>query len=89
MEKFKIVFTQRGKKDFNILINSRYKQKGIELLQAIELDPYMNPPDYKMLKGELQGAVSRRISLQHRLVYQVFEEQRIIKVLMMWVHYHK
>ncbi|PKM94178.1 MAG: Txe/YoeB family addiction module toxin [Firmicutes bacterium HGW-Firmicutes-1] len=89
METYKIVFTPRGKKDLKIIINSEYKEKAFDLLEYISKRPYGKPPEYKVLKGDMEGVVSRRISRQHRLVYQVFDEDKIIKILMMWTHYHK
>jgi Txe/YoeB family toxin of toxin-antitoxin system len=89
LETYKIVFTPRGKKDLKIIINSEYKEKAFDLLEYISKRPYGKPPEYKVLKGDMEGVVSRRISRQHRLVYQVFDEDKIIKILMMWTHYHK
>ncbi len=89
METYKIVFTPRGKKDFKIINKSEYKEKALYLLEHISINPNETPPEYEVLKGEMAGIISRRISRQHRLVYQVYNEEKIIKVLMMWTHYHK
>jgi Txe/YoeB family toxin of toxin-antitoxin system len=63
------------------------KQKAQALLELLASDPYAQPPPYESLVGDLRGACSRRINIQHRLVYQVLEEQRIVKVLRLWTHY--
>lgn len=89
MEEYKIVFTKRAKKDFKKIISSVYKQKVMSLLEIIVREPYKVPPEYKILVGEMSGLISRRISIQHRLVYQVIEESKTIKILMMWTHYHE
>ncbi len=89
MATYQIVFTPRGKKDYKTMINSEYKEKAIELLNHISMKPFGTPPEYKILKGEMEGIVSRRVSRQHRLVYQVYEGEKIIKILMMWTHYHE
>lgn len=84
---WQIVYAKQAQKDAKKLASSGLKGKGKELLKVIELNPYQNPPPYEKLVGDLSGAYSRRINIQHRLVYQVLEEQSIIKVLRMWTHY--
>lgn len=84
---WKLVYTKHAQKDAKKLASSGLKEKAKELLQVIELNPYQNPPPYEKLVGDLSGAYSRRINIQHRLVYQVIEEEKIIKVLRMWTHY--
>lgn len=81
-----IVYTKQAQKDAKKLSSSGLKVKAKELLKIVELNPYQNPP-YEKLVGDLAGAYSRRINIQHRLVYQVIEEQKTVKVLRMWTHY--
>lgn len=85
--KWKLYYTKRAQKDARKLASSGLKGKAQELLQVIENDPYQNPPPYEKLIGDLVGAYSRRINIQHRLVYQVLEEEKAIKVLRLWTHY--
>jgi toxin YoeB len=80
-------FTKRAQKDAKKLAAAGLKPKAEELLAILEQNPYENPPSYEKLKGDLQGAYSRRINIQHRLVYEVLEEERVVKVLSMWTHY--
>lgn len=80
-------YTTQAKKDAKNLKTSGLKEAAEELLKIIERNPYQNPPPYKMLVGNFIGAISRRINFQHRLVYQVLEEEKIIKVIRMWTHY--
>ena len=83
----RLVFTKQAKKDAKKLSNSGLKSKAEELLQILERDPFTTPPPYEKLVGDLTGACSRRINIQHRLVYQVLEEERAIKILRLWTHY--
>lgn len=82
-----LVYTHQAKKDARKLTASNLKTKAKELLAIIAADPYQNPPAYEELLGDLAGAYSRRINILHRLVYQVLEEENIIKALRMWSHY--
>ena len=84
---WKIVYTKQAQKDAKKLGSSNLKQKAAVLLEILQNDPYQNPPPYEKLVGDLAGSYSRRINIQHRLVYQVLEEVKIIKVLRMWTHY--
>ena len=84
---FEIVFTSQARKDAKRVKGTKIGKKVKELLSLIEDDPYKNPPPYETLVGELQGLISRRINIQHRLVYQVYTEERVVKVLRMWSHY--
>lgn len=84
---WKLVFTKQAQKDAKKLASAGLKHKALELLEIISLDPHRNPPRFEKLMGDLSGAYSRRINIQHRLVYQVLEEERAIKVLRMWTHY--
>ena len=82
-----IIFTKQAQKDAKKLRASGLKPKAERLLEIVELNPYQNPPPYEKLVGDLAGACSRRINIQHRLVYQVLEDIRTVKVLRMWTHY--
>ena len=82
-----LYFTKQAQKDAKKLHQSGLKIKAQELLDIISDNPFRNPPAYEKLIGDLSGAYSRRINIQHRLVYQVLEEEKAIKVLRMWTHY--
>jgi Txe/YoeB family toxin of toxin-antitoxin system len=85
--KWRLVYTKQAKKDAKKLASSGLKSKAQSLLEILSEDPYQSPPPYEKLVGDLKGAVSRRINIQHRLVYQVLEERRTVKVMRMWSHY--
>lgn len=82
-----IVYARHAQKDAQKLAASSLKNKTQALLEIIKENPFQNPPPYAKLVGDLSGAYSRRINMPHRLVYEVFQEQKIIKVLRMWSHY--
>jgi len=84
---YKLYYTKQALKDAKNVASSGFKEKVEEILKLIKNDPYTYPPKFEFLKGELKGAISRRINKQHRLVYQVIEEQKAIKVIRMWTHY--
>ena len=84
---WKLVFTKQAQKDAKKLASGGLKQKAQELLALVAEDPYCKPPPFEKLVGDLSGAYSRRINIQHRLVYQVLEEENVIKVLRLWSHY--
>lgn len=84
---YQVVYTRQARKDARRLKGTPLAAKAKELLTLIGEDPFASPPPYEALVGNLRGAYSRRINIQHRLVYEVLEEQRIIKVLRMWTHY--
>ncbi len=84
---WEIVYTRQAQKDAKKLASSGLKNKARKLLDIIRKDPYQNPPPYERLVGDLSGAYSRRINIQHRLVYQIYEEERTIKVIRLWTHY--
>ncbi|MDP4558757.1 Txe/YoeB family addiction module toxin [Halomonas meridiana] len=81
-----LVYTKQAQKDAKKLASSGLKPKAQELLVLIAEDPYRKPPPFEKLIGDLTGAYSRRINIQHRLVYQVLEEERVVKVLRLWSH---
>ncbi|WP_310564190.1 Txe/YoeB family addiction module toxin [Hydrogenophaga sp.] len=82
-----VVFAKHAQKDAQKLAASGLKTKAQELLAVITENPFQNPPPYEKLVGDLAGAYSRRINIQHRLVYQVLEDEHTVKVLRMWSHY--
>ena len=82
-----IVFTKRAIKDSKKILEVGLKEKTKSLLAILEKDPFQNPPPYEKLIGDLTGAYSRRINIQHRLVYEVFQTEKIVRVLRMWTHY--
>jgi toxin YoeB len=84
---WKLYYTKQAQKDARKLASSGLKSKAQELLQIIAQDPFQNPPPYEKLIGDLAGAYSRRINIQHRLVYQVLEVDKAVKVLRLWTHY--
>jgi toxin YoeB len=84
---YKLYYTNRSKKDAELIKASNLKSKAEELLSLIAQAPYAYPPEFEFLKGDLKGAISRRINKQHRLVYEVFEKEQAIKIIMMWSHY--
>ena len=84
---WELVYTKQAKKDAKKIAASGLKQKVKLLLELLEENPYKKPPPYEKLIGDLSGAYSRRINIQHRLVYQVYEEERVIKIIRMWTHY--
>ncbi len=84
---WKIYYTKQAQKDARKLASSGLRPKAKELLRIISENPFQNPPPYEKLVGDLSGAYSRRINIQHRLVYQVYEEDKSIKVLRLWTHY--
>ncbi len=84
---WKLVFAKHAQKDAKKLASAGLKSKAEELLAALAQDPFQNPPPYEKLVGDLAGAYSRRINIQHRLVYEVFAQERTVRVLRMWTHY--
>ncbi|TVT34883.1 Txe/YoeB family addiction module toxin [Marinobacter vinifirmus] len=84
---WKLVYTKQAQKDAKKLASSGLKPKAQELLALIAEDPYRKPPPIEKLIGDLAGAYSRRINIQHRLVYQVLEDEWVVKVLRLWSHY--
>ncbi len=84
---WRLVFTRQAQKDARKLALSGLKPKAAFLLEILREDPSKSPPRFEKLMGDLEGAYSRRINVQHRLVYQVLEDERIVKVLRLWTHY--
>ena len=84
---WRIVFTKKAAKDTKKLSVAGLRAKAEKLLDILRENPYQNPPPYEKLVGDLSGAYSRRINIQHRLVYQILEEERTVKIIRMWTHY--
>jgi Txe/YoeB family toxin of toxin-antitoxin system len=84
---YRLVYTKQARKDAQKLKKSGLKEKALGLLEILAKDPYQNPPSFEKLVGDLTGAYSRRINVQHRLVYQVLDEENVVKVIRMWTHY--
>jgi toxin YoeB len=84
---WRLVFTKQAQKDATKLAAAGLRSKAEHLLDILQTNPYQNPPPYEKLMGDLAGALSLRINIQHRIVYQVFEEERAVKVIRMWTHY--
>ena len=84
---YELVYTTQSKKDAKMLKGSPLAQKARELLEVIREDPFADPPPFEALVGDLKGVYSRRLNIQHRLVYQVYEEERVVKVIRLWTHY--
>ncbi|MDZ4655251.1 MAG: Txe/YoeB family addiction module toxin [Coriobacteriia bacterium] len=84
---WRLVYTKAAQKDAKKLASAGLKLKAQSLLDVLADNPYQSPPSFEKLVGDLSGAYSRRINIQHRLVYQVLDEERTVKVLRMWTHY--
>jgi Txe/YoeB family toxin of toxin-antitoxin system len=84
---WRVVFTTQAQKDARKLSRSGLRRKAQELLDVLRSDPRRSPPPFEKLVGDLAGAFSRRINIQHRLVYQILDDERTVKVIRMWTHY--
>ncbi len=87
MVSWRIVYTSQARKDAKRLAAGGLKVKAVRLLDLLAEDPYRTPPPFEKLVGDLHGAFSRRINIQHRLVYEVLDAERVVKILRMWTHY--
>jgi len=87
MVKWRIVYTRQARRDARKIVAVGLRPKAEKLLEILSKNPFQTPPPYEKLVGDLSGAYSRRINIQHRLVYQVLEEIRTVKVIRMWTHY--
>ena len=87
MVKWRIVYTRQAQKDAKKIAAAGLRQKAEKLLEILSENPFQTPPPYEKLVGDLSGAYSRRINIQHRLVYQVLEKIGTVKVIRMWTHY--
>lgn len=84
---WQVVYAKQALKDAKKLSASGLKQKAQELLAILEKNPFQNPPPYEKLVGYLAGAYSRRINIQHRIVYELYATEKVVRVLRMWTHY--
>lgn len=84
---WELVFTKQAQKDARKLTHTGLKSKAQKLLEIISENPFKTPPPYEKLVGDLSGAYSRRININHRLVYQIFQEEKIVKIIRLWTHY--
>lgn len=84
---WQIVFAKAALKDAKKVAAAGFKPKAQTLIAILEIDPFQNPPPFEKLIGDLSGAYSRRINIQHRLVYEVFIQERVVRILRMWTHY--
>ncbi|MBN3874738.1 MAG: Txe/YoeB family addiction module toxin [Nostoc sp.] len=84
---WRLIYTKQAQKDAKKLAFSNLKEKAEELLAVLQDNPFQNPPPYEKLVGDLSGAYSRRINIQHRLVYEVIESEQVVKIIRMWTHY--
>ena len=87
MVSWTLVYTKQAQKDAKKIASSGLRPNVERLLGILAIDPFQTPPPYEALVGNLKGAISRRINIQHRLVYQVLQEEHVVKVLRMWTHY--
>ena len=84
---WRVVFTKQAQKDAKKLSSAGLRLKAERLIEFLRENPYQAPPPFEKLLGELSGAFSRRINIQHRLVYQIFDDEKAVKVIRMWTHY--
>ena len=84
---WEIVYTKQAQSDAKRILKAGFKQKALVILGILEKNPFQNPPPYEKLVGDLAGFYSRRINIQHRVVYQVYKDEKIVKVIRMWTHY--
>ena len=84
---WKVVFTKQAQKDAGELATAGLKPKATELIELLRTNPFQTPPPFEKLVGDLSGAYSHRINIQHRLVYEILGKERIVKVIRMWTHY--
>jgi len=84
---WRLVFTKQAQKDAKKIAQSGLKAQALKLLEKLQNNPYQNPPPYEKLVGDLTGAFSRRINIQHRLIYQILDDIKTVKVIRMWTHY--
>ncbi len=84
---WEILYTKQAQKDAKKLAGAGLKDKALQLINILKTDPFQNPPPYEKLVGDLAGTYSRRINIQHRLIYQVYSSEKQVKILRMWTHY--
>ena len=87
MVEWRVVYTIQAQKDAKKISAAGLKEKVIQLLEIIKTNPFQTPPHFEKLLGDLSGVYSRRINIHHRLIYQVLDDQKIVKIIRMWTHY--
>ena len=87
MVKWKLVYTRQAQKDAKKLAASGLRYRAERLLEILQKNPYQDPPPFEKLVGDLEGTFSRRINIQHRLVYEILDEIKTVKIIRMWTHY--
>jgi toxin YoeB len=85
--RWQIVYTKQAQKDAKKLSAAGLREKALEIIEILSNNPFQTSPPYEKLIGDLSGAYSRRINIQHRIVYQVMEKEKIVKIIRMWTHY--
>lgn len=86
MVNYRIVYAKQAQKDAKKISRNNLKERALELIDLIKEDPFRKPPEYEAFVGDLTGAYSRRINIQRRLVYQVYGDEKVVKILRMWTH---
>jgi Txe/YoeB family toxin of toxin-antitoxin system len=84
---WRVVFTKQARKDAKKLSSADLRSKAEKLIDILRKNPYQTPPPFEKLLGDLTGSYSRRINIQHRLVYQILDDEKVVKVIRMWTHY--
>jgi len=84
---WRVVFTKQAQKDAKKIFSAGLRPKAEKLIEILRENPYQTPPPFEKLLGDLSGAFSRRINIQHRLVYQILDEEKVVKIIRMWTHY--
>ena len=84
---WRVVFTKQAQKDSKNLSSADLRSKAEKLIEILRENPYQTPPPFEKLLGDLSGAFSRRINIQHRLVYQILDDEKVVKIIRMWTHY--
>ena len=87
MVSWNLIYTKQAQKDAKKLKEAGLKPQTIKLLELLKQNPFQSPPPFEKLIGDLSGAYSRRINIQHRLIYQVLEDKKIVKIISLWTHY--
>ena len=87
VKEWEIVYHKQTQKDAKNLLSAGLKENALKILEILKKSPFQNPPPYEKLLGDLTGAYSRRINIQHRIVYQVYEKEHVVKIIRMWTHY--
>lgn len=87
MVKWTVVYTKQAQKDAKNIFSAGLRSNAEDLIELLKINPFQSPPYFEKLVGDLEGAYSRRINIQHRLVYQIYKREKVVKILRMWTHY--